>query len=199
LGSNFLKSVDERTASLLIGSIRLGMAIVAAALAQKCNRKVLLYVSTIFMGIFAIIASTQMTHLGSSAHSVFLRNEVNVTAAPSDPLTSSANNYLLFLCILGYMLFASLGILIIPWTLISELYPIKYKAKFGGASVAFAYILMSIVLKTFPIALETFSISVIFAIFGGMSFLTAVFIFFFLPETHRKTFFEIEQNFIRRN
>lgn len=106
-----------------------------------------------------------------------------------------ADNYALLLSILGYMLFASLGILIIPWTLISELYPIKYKAKFGGSSVASAYILMSIVLKVFPFALETFSISVIFILFGCMSFLCGLFIYFFLPETHRKTFAEIEQHF----
>lgn len=196
LGTDFLKSVDERTASLLIGLIRLGMAVIAAALAQKCNRKALLYMSTVGMGVFALIASTQMFHLDNSAHSVFLRNDVNVTA---DPSTSTANNYVLLISILGYMLFASLGILIIPWTLISELYPISYKAKFGGASVAFAYVLMSIVLKNFPTVLETFSISVIFAGFGGLSFTTSVFVFFFLPETHRKTFAEIEQYFIKHN
>lgn len=176
------------------------MAVIAASLAQKCNRKVLLYMSTVGMGTFALIASTQMSHLGDSAGSVFLQKDlnVNVTAAPTDPTTSATNNYLLLICVLGYMLFASLGILIIPWTLISELYPIKYKAKFGGASIAIAYILMSVVLKIFPIALETFSISVIFAIFGGVSYLTAVFVFFYLPETHRKTFAEIEQHFVGR-
>jgi SP family facilitated glucose transporter-like MFS transporter 8 len=176
------------------------MAVIAASLAQKCNRKVLLYISTVGMGTFAFIASTQMSHLGDSAHSVFLKKDlnVNVTAAPTDPTTSATNNYLLLVCVLGYMLFASLGILIIPWTLISELYPIKYKGKFGGVSIAIAYTLMSFILKTFPIALETFSISVIFAIFGGVSYLTAVFVFFYLPETHRKSFAEIEQHFIGR-
>lgn len=200
LGTDFLRSIDEKTASLLIGSIRLGMSVVAAVLAQKCNRKVLLYISTVGMGTFAFIASTQMFHLDGSADSVFLKAglNINVTAAPTDPVASKTNNYLLLVCILGYMLFASLGILIIPWTLISELYPIKYKAKFGGASIAIAYILMSAVLQIFPIALETFSLSVIFANFGGLSFATAVFVFFYLPETHRKTFAEIEENFVGR-
>ena len=198
LGAEFLKSVDERMALVLVGSIRLGMAIIAAALAQKCNRKVLLYISTIGMGIFAFIASMQMFHVDDSAHSLFLRHDVNVTTAPTDPTSSSASNYLLLCCILGYMLFASLGILIIPWTLISELYPIKYKAKFGGASVAIAYVLMSIVLKCFPFVLESVSISVIFALFGAMSLLCCLFIYFYLPETHRKTFAEIEQNFVGR-
>ncbi|CRK98490.1 CLUMA_CG011847, isoform A [Clunio marinus] len=194
LGAKFLNSIDERMALVLVGSIRLVMAIIAAALAQKCNRKILLYISTMGMGIFAFIASSQMLNVEDSAHSLFLRHDNNVT---SDSLSSSsASNYILLLCVLSYMLFASVGILIIPWTLISELYSIKYKATFGGTSVAVAYILMSIVLKIFPFALETFSISIIFAIFGGVSLTTAIFIYFYLPETHRKTFAEIEQSFM---
>lgn len=196
LGTQFLKTVDERLALVLVGSIRLAMAIIAAALAQKCSRKFLLYVSTIGMGIFAFVASIQMFQNDSSAHSLFFRQETNVSDNSTEPSSSSASNYLLLSCILGYMLFASLGVLIIPWTLISELYPIKYKAKFGGASVAIAYILMSIILKIFPYALESLSISVIFALFGGMSFLCCLFIYIYLPETHRKTFAEIEKYFI---
>jgi facilitated trehalose transporter len=148
------------------------------------------------MGIFAFAASMQMFHVDGSAHSLFLQRDVNVNAAPST--STPASSYLLLLCILAYMLFASLGILIIPWTLISELYPIKYKAKFGGVTVAIAYVLMSVVLKVFPSALEIFSISVIFAFFGAMSFLCGLFIFFYLPETHRKTFAEIEESFVGR-
>lgn len=198
LGADFLKSIDERMALVLVGSIRLVMAILSAGLAQKCNRKTLLYVSTVGMGVFAWIASSQMLHVDDTAHSLFLRHDVNVSVAPYDSTISSASNYLLLFCILGYMLFASLGILIVPWTLISELYTIKYKATFGGASVAIAYVLMSIVLKVFPFALEAFSISVIFAIFGAMSFVCGVFIYFCLPETHRKTFGEIEEYFVGR-
>lgn len=196
LGTEFLNSVDERLALVLVGSIRLVMAMIAAALAQKCNRKALLYVSTIGMGIFAFVAAHQMLHIEDS-HSLFVKRDDNGDIKPNEP-TSSANNYLTLICILGYMLFASLGILIIPWTLISELFPIKFKAKCGGLCVGASYILMSIVLKFFPYALEVFSISVIFTTFGSMSFLCGIFIYFYLPETHRKTFAEIELYFTGR-
>lgn len=194
LGASFLRSVDERLALVLVGSIRLVMAMIAAALAQKCSRKSLLYVSTLGMGVFAFGSSIQMLQVDSSAQSLFARQDVSAVTSES-----STSNYLMLFCILGYMLFASLGILIIPWTLISELYPIRYKAKFGGASVAIAYVLMSIVLKMFPFILESVSISVIFGIFGSMSFLCGLFIYFYLPETHRKTFTEIEEYFVRSN
>lgn len=196
LGTTFLQSIDERLALVLVGSIRLVMALIAAAIAQRCNRKTLLYASTIGMGLFAFIASVQMFQNEDLDQSLFLRHDLNLTdATTSIDATKSTSNYVLLSCILGYMLFASLGILIIPWTLSSELYPMKFKGKFGGASVGAAYILMSIVLKVFPVALETFNISVIFAIFGSMSFLCGAFIFLYLPETHRKTFEEIETSF----
>lgn len=198
LGAEFLNSVDERLALVLVGFIRLLMAIVAAAMAQKSSRKFLLYVSTIGMGVFAFIASIQMFQVDSSAHSLFFRQDDKMPVVTSE-LSSSTSNYLLLFYILAYMLFASLGILIIPWTLISELYPIKHKAKCGGASVAMAYVLMSIVLKFFPFALESLSISGIFALFGTTSFLCALFIYFFVPETHMKTFEEIEGYFTKQN
>lgn len=196
LGAEFQHSIDTRFASVLVGLIRLVMAIIAAALAQKCHRKILLYISTAGMGTFAFIAASQMIQVDGDPHSLFLRHDVNTTVVEAD--SSLATNYVLLLMILGYMLFASLGILIIPWILVSELYSIKYKAKFGGASIAIAYILMSFVLKIFPFVLEAFNMSVIFVIFGGMSFLCCLFIYFFLPETHRKTFAEIEQHFVKQ-
>lgn len=194
LGSNVLNTIDEKLALVLVGSIRLTMAIVAASLAQRCQRKILLYISTIGMGIFAIIAGSQMSSVESS--SLFLKRENTSVSITQNISGDEMSNYILIISILSYMLFASLGILIIPWTLISELFSTRYKAKFGGLCVAFAYIMMSIVLKCFPLALEIFSLPIIFTFFGIISIVTAIFVFIFLPETHLKTFSEIEQNFI---
>lgn len=156
-----------------------------------------MYLSTIGMGIFAAIVSIQMLKVDPSAQSIFLRQNIksDVTVIPTED--SVASNYFLLICVLGYICFGSLGLFIIPWTLISELFSIKYKAKFGGATIAGAYILMFFILRIFPFALEAVSVSGIFAIFATMSFACAVFVHFFLPETHRKTFAEIEQYFLK--
>jgi MFS family permease len=194
LGADVLNTIDEKLALVLVGSIRLVMAIVAAILAQRCQRKVLLYISTIGMGIFAIIAGSQMTSVESS--SLFIKRENASVSITQHVSGDEMSNYILIFSIFLYMLFASVGILIIPWILTSELFSIRHKAKFGGFCVAFAYIIMSIILKFFPFALEYFSLPIIFTFFGIVSIITAIFVFIFIPETHQKTFAEIEQNFL---
>ncbi|XP_070491984.1 glucose transporter GlcP-like [Chironomus tepperi] len=199
LGSEFLTSVDENLASLLLGTIRLIMAIIAAVLSQRCNRKTLLYASTIGMTLFAYLAAIKMWNSEHVGHSFFSKASNNSQVVPVETEASNFGNYFLLTCILAYILFASLGILIIPWTCIAELYSIKYKASFGGLTVAIAYILMSMVLKVFPFMIDSLDIYVIFFIFGTSSLLCCIFVYYFLPETHRKTFSEIENYFIGRN
>jgi MFS family permease len=198
LGSAFVTSVDENLASLLLGLIRLLMAIVAAFLSQKFNRKTLLYVSTIGMTIFALLVSFKLWNNDSSDHSIFSKHVSNRTQITSDENEAASNigNYFLLTFILAYILFASLGLLIIPWTYISELFSIKYKAIYGGLTVALAYVFMFIVLRIFPFMLESINISLIFLIFGCASLLCGIFVHFYLPETHRKTFAEIENYFL---
>jgi MFS family permease len=195
LGSEFVTSVDEKLGSLLLGTIRLIMAIIAAMLSQKCNRKTLLYISTIGMSAFAYMTAIKMWSINHHGNSLFLK-QANTTHIPlASDEASNFGNYFLLTCILAYILFASLGLLIIPWTCIAELFPIKYKANFGGLTVAIAYVLMSVVLKVFPFMLESINIAIIFAIFGSASLICCIFVFFYLPETHRRTFSEIENYF----
>lgn len=173
------------------------MAIIAAILSQKCNRKTLLYISTFGMSIFAFMSAVKMMEIDGSGHSLFLKHVSNQTEVISEE--AAKTSYFLLTSILLYILFASLGLLIIPWTCIAELFTIKYKAKYGGVTVALAYVLMSIVLRIFPFMLDSLTISLIFAIFGVASMLCGIFVYFFLPETHRRSFIEIENYFLGKN
>lgn len=202
LGSNFLQSVDERIALILVGLIRLVMAIIAALIAQKCRRKVLLCISCVGMGLGALAASTQMLSVDNLDQSLFLkRNIITDNSTFSENIDNSSqnySNYVILFSVLVYILFASLGILIIPWTLISEMFSVRHKAKCGGLVVAFAYILMAIVLKTFPLALEVFSLPIVFMFFGIACFFTTIFVIFMIPETHQKSFDEIEKHYLKK-
>ncbi|CAO1413645.1 unnamed protein product [Diamesa serratosioi] len=198
LGPVFSAKVNINAATLMVGTIRLVMAIIAAILSQKyCKkRKTLMYVSSLGMAVFALIVAIKMFQY-DGMNNVFLAptNQPELIATVSN---SSSNEYVMLLCILGYVCFGSVGVLIIPWTLIGELFPIKVKGKLAGLTISLAYVLMFIVLKLFPYALQILTTPGIFLLFSINSFLCCLFVFIFLPETHGKTFSSIENYFIAK-
>lgn len=69
------------------------------------------------------------------------------------------------------------------------------KAKLGGLIVSIAYVMMFVVIKSFPFAMDHLGAPYIFYIFALNSLLGVLFIYYFLPETLGRTFNEIEQFF----
>lgn len=65
----------------------------------------------------------------------------------------------------------------------------------GGFVIAFSYILMFVVVKIFPYAMDWLGTQGIFYIFSAISFATVLFIYGFLPETLGKNFEEISKYF----
>lgn len=127
------------------------------------------------------------------------------------------NDYIMLIFMLGYVCTSSVGVLVIPWTLIGELFPIEVdfhffgiiqqsqilrflfqvKGKLGGFIIAIAYVMMSVVVKTFPYLLDLFGPQQIFHSFAVNSLLGAIFTYYYLPETIGKSFAEIETFFVR--
>ncbi|CAO1410880.1 unnamed protein product [Diamesa tonsa] len=198
LGPAFSAKVNINVATLMVGAIRLVMAIIAAILSQKyCKkRKTLMYVSSLGMAVFALVVAVKMFQY-DGMNNVFLA-QTNQTKLTTTVSNSSSDEYLMLLCILGYVCFGSVGVLIIPWTLIGELFPIKVKGKLAGLTISIAYVLMFIVLKLFPYALQLLTTPGIFLVFSINSFLCCLFVFIFLPETHGKTFSSIENHFLAK-
>lgn len=131
-------------------------------------------------------------------------------------LNFKQNDYIMLIFILGYVCTSSVGVLVIPWTLIGELFPIEasfhsignihqsqnlrlffqVKGKLGGFIISIAYVMMFVVVKTFPYLLDFFGPQKIFYSFALNSLLGAIFTYYYLPETIGKNFAEIETFFV---
>lgn len=71
------------------------------------------------------------------------------------------------------------------------------KAKLGGLIVSIAYVMMFIVVKSFPFAIDYIGAQGIFYLFATNSALGVIFIYYFLPETLGRNFNDIEAFFAR--
>lgn len=107
----------------------------------------------------------------------------------------STSDTIRLVCVLGYVCSSSLGVLVIPWTLIGELLPIEVKGKLGGLVISIAYLLMFGTVKMFPYILDFMGTQHTFFIFAVNSLIGVVFTYFHLPETLGKSFKEIEKSF----
>lgn len=72
---------------------------------------------------------TRSDVLNDAKHFLFPQSSITTNDTTLIDITSndgtSFNEVLLLVSILGYVCFGALGVLIIPWTLISELFPIE--------------------------------------------------------------------------
>ena len=104
---------------------------------------------------------------------------------------------LLLLFILGYIACFASSLGPIPWVLISEIFPTKYR----GTAMSFAIVMLWLgvvaVTQFFPILLEHLGGAYTFWIFMVNAIILVLFVWKFVPETKQKTLEEIEKSWRR--
>ncbi|XP_055316513.1 facilitated trehalose transporter Tret1-like isoform X2 [Sitodiplosis mosellana] len=167
--------INEYGAMLMLGILRFIMAILCAFFSKHIGRRKFLLSSGLGMVLCTLCAAIYM----------YYEN------------TAIKNDFILLVCVLGYVCCSSLGVLVIPWTLIGELFPIEVKGKLGGLIISIAYMLMFSVVKLFPYIMDWLGMQQIFYLFALNSFIGVLFTYAYLPETLGKSFKEIEMYFVR--
>lgn len=98
--------------------------------------------------------------------------------------------------VMVYLIVGGMGVIAIPWTLIAEFFPIEIRGMAQGLVVAISNLIMlggfNVYMSFYDTLGGTYTAQWMFA---GLSLSAAIFIFIFLPETHRKELSEIQEYF----
>ncbi|KAL6267053.1 hypothetical protein P5V15_000129 [Pogonomyrmex californicus] len=183
MGEMFGQGLNENAALIMLGIIRFLVSVLTVFSSRKYGRRILCILSGIGMTISMFLSGMYM-------HFVEWDDENGNTEE-----TMVDQKWILLFFVLSYICTSSFGFIIIPWTLIGELLPVSIRSVGGGLMVSLAYIMMFIVVKSYPYVLKSMSIEGIFFFFSFMSLIGTAFVYFFLPETLGKSFSDIEKFF----
>lgn len=172
--------VDPYLGAVLIGVARFIASLLTAGVSRKFGRRLPSMISgigmTVFMGILAL-------YLFIGAHKGTAIRDNGVV-----PVIS----------MIMYIFTSTLGYLVIPFAMVSEVYPSKVKDILSGVTVALGYVFSAITVKIYPDMLRLMNMHGVFLFYAIISLLGTIFIMLFLPETKGKTLREIEDMFSRK-
>lgn len=107
------------------------------------------------------------------------------------------SNFVPVICVVIYMSLSVTGLMSIPWTMTAELYPIEIRGMAQGLTVSLAHIIMFSALKSYHWMGE--ALGGMYAVqwmFAGISVSSVLFVFVFLPETHKRLLADIQEYFV---
>lgn len=162
-------SINEFTASIIVGGVRVFMGAVGACLINSFKRKTLAAVSGLLLGI---------TMLGAAV----------CDSLNGPPLIKLG-------CVLLHVSFSMVGFLQLPWIMSGELYPQDIRGVMSGATSCCAYVLIFFNIKTYPQLEKLLSSNGTLYLFGICAMFGAAYCLFFLPETKGKSLAEIMKQF----
>ena len=148
---------------------------------DKAGRRILLIVSGTIMAL-------SLTTLGLYFYIIY---EI-------DPSIEESLFWLPLATLTIFMIGYSAGFATLPFLLMGELLPSKFRNSLGGIASSFNLLHTFLVLKLFTTLETAVGYYGVFWIYAANSFLATIFVYLFLPETKGKTLKEIEQLFANK-
>lgn len=196
VGGNLHMSFDAYTATVALGVLRFICSLVAVMLSRVVGRRPIMLISSLGMAACAAAAAA-CTYMNNMNDIIFeMHNSTgNSTVQPN---VGGVSEWWIMVAILLYVAAGSIGLMVIPWTLISELLPLKVRAFGSGLMISYSYLLLFVIIKTFPFLVDLVTFPVVLITYAVMSAVCAVFVYFCLPETFGKSLKDIEKHFEKR-
>ncbi|XP_075219924.1 trehalose transporter 1-like protein [Lycorma delicatula] len=90
---------------------------------------------------------------------------------------------------------STIGFLILPWSMLGEIFPLNVKGIAANIAITVGYIFCFIAVKSFPYLWLSLGNGGVFYFFGIVALSGTLFVYYFLPETNGKTLDEILESF----
>lgn len=100
--------------------------------------------------------------------------------------------------ILAYIFTSSLGLLTLPFTMMAEIFPQRYRGLASGITIGALFTTSFVVTKLYPTMDNEMGSTNVFIFYGVVSLVSAIYVYFFVPETKGKTLEQIEDIFRKR-
>lgn len=94
-----------------------------------------------------------------------------------------------------HIVFSTMGLLTLPFFMISEVFPQRVRGSASGLSVSLGLWTSFGVIKLYPTMASTLGTANVFAFYGCVSLMAVAYIYFLIPETRGRTLQEIEEYF----
>uniref|UniRef100_A0A182JVE9 Major facilitator superfamily (MFS) profile domain-containing protein n=1 Tax=Anopheles christyi TaxID=43041 RepID=A0A182JVE9_9DIPT len=145
------------------------------------------------------ITSMTVTALSCISLSIYAFNTFppGWTSFDNHPGTSHVTSMGYIPMVLFFMLafFTSVGVLPVPWILLSEVFPFRNRSLACGITAALHYVMSFVTTKTYFNLESAFSLPGVILFYGVMGIIGLGFVYFFLPETEKRTLEDIELYF----
>ncbi|XP_074025646.1 facilitated trehalose transporter Tret1 [Leptinotarsa decemlineata] len=179
--------LSEYYSTVLMGLVQLLGCILSVTLISFLGKRVINFISLFASGICFLI-------IGTYAH----LNNINYMTEPV-VVNATTNEYphrwISVTFLVGSAFFTYLGIKILPWILIGELFSNEIRATASGLSAGMGYVIGFLANKLFQDMVATFSLPGVFWFYGCVGIVGTVVLHFVLPETEGKSLFEITEHF----
>lgn len=107
-------------------------------------------------------------------------------------ISSTPLSVLIILSLMGYVSFFAIGLGVVTWLILSEIYPMGIRGRAMGTATFISWICNFIVSLTFLTLIEILGISSTFLLYAAISVGALYFVWKKVPETKGKTFEEIQ-------
>lgn len=112
-----------------------------------------------------------------------------------NPTKGTSYDWLPGVLVIGFFFFATLGFLTLPFAMIAELFPQRFRGFGSGLTIFAGYTMSFVIIKLYPDMIEIMGNGILFMFYGTVSLVGIGFVYFVLPETKGKSLQEIEERF----